>query len=931
MRHLLLASFACTAALAASCSSGTSTHATSSGTGGASTGGAAGTGGDTRSDAGTGGSTGSTTSSDGGPVETKCDDTTFEFPARSGLCVPDPCQPDPCGGKGSCSNLTGASVCTACTRFVDATGGLDTNAGTSSSAPWKTLAAVNAAPLAAGDDVCFKRGEVFSGALTVGKSGAVGNPIRFASYGAGKKPVLTGFSTLRGWTATTAGIWKAPCPSCGARVAAVIIDGANTAMGRTPNLGDANGGYLSYEATIGTPNADSGGYYATPYTGVLGIVDQQLPASPSWTGAEVVIRKIHYVLDRERVTSHTGTNVVYQNPLVSGGYLGVPGWGYFFQDSLQTLDQPGEWYFDPAAKELHVFFGAAGPGSSVVEASSVDTLVTVHGHDHVAFDGLALRGANARGFLVDTATDVTIRSADILFSGATALYASGTDGLTLESSLLQDSNNTGVYVRASRNAVVRSNVVRRTGVLRGGGAAHAEDGNHTGIMIGGIGVTDINTLVEGNLVEDVGYNGIHFVASGVTLKNNVIQRYNLLLDDGGGIYTWRSGQTYVNRKIVGNIVLDGRGAPDGQPTPATLLSSGIYLDNASNDVEVTDNTVAGAANAGLFENYATDIKISGNTLFDNTYQVSLASLAAQPITSNAFSGNLLFARDESQLCLLIASTAGQVPSFGTFDDNFHVRPTPDDRVIRVQTNPAGTSRFYGLAGWQAQYGWDQGGGKTPLVYLPYAITSQGPNLVPTGDFEAGIGGFIAWTSDGSATAKADATGKLGSPGSLSLTFASAADTSVLVYGAASFGAVSSGKSYLIRFNTLGSTELGVLSATLRQTKSPYANLAPPASRTFGTTKVSHEILVTAPTSDPSATFVIAISERSGTTYLDDLQVFEVSAAPVDVDANLRFEINPHSVAKTISLDAAYVDGKNHPYTGTLTLAPYTSAVLLKTP
>ena len=45
--------------------------------------------------------------------------------------------------------------------------------------------------------------------------------------------------------------------------------------------------------------------------------------------------------------------------------------------------------------------------------------------------------------------------------------------------------------------------------------------------------------------------------------------------------------------------------------------------------------------------------------------------------------------------------------------------------------------------------------------------------------------------------------------------------------------------------------------------------------------------------------------------------------------DLRFEYNTTSSNKTISLDANYIDVKNVSYNGTITLAPYTSLVLIK--
>ena len=46
--------------------------------------------------------------------------------------------------------------------------------------------------------------------------------------------------------------------------------------------------------------------------------------------------------------------------------------------------------------------------------------------------------------------------------------------------------------------------------------------------------------------------------------------------------------------------------------------------------------------------------------------------------------------------------------------------------------------------------------------------------------------------------------------------------------------------------------------------------------------------------------------------------------------DLRFEYNATSSSKTINLDANYIDVKNNVYNGSVTLAPYTSVVLIKT-
>jgi len=76
--------------------------------------------------------------------------------------------------------------------YVDSVGGSDSNPGTSEGAPWKSVAKVNAASLAAGDSVLFKAGCVWRETLVVHYSGAEGAPITFGSYGQGSKPILKG-------------------------------------------------------------------------------------------------------------------------------------------------------------------------------------------------------------------------------------------------------------------------------------------------------------------------------------------------------------------------------------------------------------------------------------------------------------------------------------------------------------------------------------------------------------------------------------------------------------------------------------------------------------------------------------------------------------------------------------------------------------------
>ena len=112
--------------------------------------------------------------------------------------------------------LAGALVCVlavgagASTFYLDATGGDDSKDGQSVATAWKTIAKVNAATFAPGDQILFKRGEVWRESLVPPSSGLLGSPIKFDAYGSGDAPTITGYQDLpsASWTLDSGNIWK---------------------------------------------------------------------------------------------------------------------------------------------------------------------------------------------------------------------------------------------------------------------------------------------------------------------------------------------------------------------------------------------------------------------------------------------------------------------------------------------------------------------------------------------------------------------------------------------------------------------------------------------------------------------------------------------------------------------------------------------------
>jgi len=99
------------------------------------------------------------------------------------------------------------------TTYYISSSGNDANNGTSPSTPWKTPNRVTQATFQAGDNILFKRGDVFQGEITqqYGLNGTANQRITFGAYGTGAKPIIYGDMTGATWTKTPGrdSIWQA--------------------------------------------------------------------------------------------------------------------------------------------------------------------------------------------------------------------------------------------------------------------------------------------------------------------------------------------------------------------------------------------------------------------------------------------------------------------------------------------------------------------------------------------------------------------------------------------------------------------------------------------------------------------------------------------------------------------------------------------------
>ncbi len=818
-----------------------------------------------------------------------------------------------------------------CTTYYLSGAGNDQAAGTSAGQAWKSLDRLNLAArqLRPGDSVLFRRGDVFYGTLRLLSSGTAGQPLVFGAYGQGARPVISGFSTAKGWTPEGNGIWSAPAPGAGRALNMVCLNGVPQAIGRYPNRGEADGGYLRYE----------------DYAGNLSITDEQLPAAPDWTGAEIVIRKNHWTAERCRITKQVGRTLYYTyansgiNPIQEPYlYPGLKNSGYFIQNDRRTLDQPGEWFYDSVQQRLFMYTGTGMPGN--VQYSSVDTLVNTGNRRGLAFIDLAFEGANRSALFNRDGGQLSIRRCSFRFVGAKAIHCWNTPDVMIDSvqTYFVLSNAIQVRNRLSDNVTVRNCSIRQTGPFIGMGSFF-DDRDYKAIAV----QVQRNLLIENNVVDSSGLTGIQFQGSHALVQRNLVTHFCYVLDDGAGIYTYvdaspdNPGPPFVNRTIRNNIILFGTGAPGGSVYKAK--AEGIYLDAGSMNMQVLDNTIAHLSYRAIACNNPRDVTIRGNTCFNTGIGWGLARPHVwRDFGQVEMKQNIFYQLSDQQQAGFFLYNALNQPedlsiweamrSAGEIDSNWYTTPEPFG--FQYSYSPAENKPFVypaplSLEQWKAYSGQDQHSQRPALQHPGYQVRRRiGGNLLPGGDFEKGISA-VKISGTGVETAH-DQRGQLGGKGALRIT-CKKAEPNRFIQVVSETVPMEKGKKYLIRFRTAGNSDCGVIRSYLRQAGAPYTALSSVRSLDFTSQAKQHE-LVLAATGTGAGNLVIEIGKSACESYLDDLELYEADASLYPAESWVRFEYNATAAEQRLPLNKKYRQINGNPAGDSLVLAPFSSALLI---
>jgi parallel beta-helix repeat protein len=592
------------------------------------------------------------------------------------------------------------SILSFATTYYVSNSGNDSNSGLTAILAWKTLANVNALTFKAGDQILFQKGDTFYGTITVKNSGSVGNPITFGAYGAGANPILTGFTTITGWTNEGKGIYSKTITSESSTDNIVTINGVNTAMGRWPNTG-----YMTYES----------------HSGNTSITDNQLTGTSNWTGAELVLRRTQWTLNRNLITNHSGSVITY-TPDANTWDGPTDGYGYFIQNDIKTLDVLGEWYYNGTT--LYMYFGANDPSNYTVKISTLDDLFSSGTSystrkNYITADNLTFEGSSLNAVsLVQGTTNWTVKNCTFSLNGRNGIFAEQTSYLTINNNTFSDINNNAIAMHWEQdNFIISNNTISNIGILPGMGAS--DDVSYDAVHIPTSNTVNSNSVVENNLIQHVGHTGIQMQGRGITVKNNIISDFGLVKADVGGIYTTRVNTSTISN----NIILNSNYSIEGIGTNNNAWMQGIYLDDYSHDITISGNTVYNILGDGIGVQSSQNIEVSNNTVFAcGSSQLAINSKTSDTkVTGINVHDNIFIAKSAGNttfpytpLVAIFSTNFSDINTWGIFNNNYYCRPINDDNVFRrYNTTDPWNGAGLTLAQWQTFSGQDANSHKSP--------------------------------------------------------------------------------------------------------------------------------------------------------------------------------------------------------------------------
>lgn len=447
-------------------------------------------------------------------------------------------------------------------------------------------------------------------------SGTRKTPVVYSAYPK-ENPVVTGGRSITGWQPYRDGILAADISSQGfggIHFRQIFFNSKRQILARYPNYDKDNpvtGGWLYMDGDkvpmyqdIANENLHTFKYKPEDRRDWAHPEDVEVMVFPrfNWWNNLIPIRSI----DRENRIITLTNDASYGNRYNDR---------YYYQNALEELDAPGEWFLDKKNQMLY-FQPPSDINKGTVYAPILQTLIEMKDIAYVTFRGLTLECADGTAVILQNCTNCLIAGNTI--RNVSSHAESGESAIAI---------NGGKHNGAAGNDI--SEVGGNAISLDGGDfntlepAGNYADNNyihHVGVYYKqgvGVAVSGVGNRVSHNLIHDCPRFGISWGGNDHLFEYNHIRHCTLETGDTGAIYSWQVDWTKRGTVMRYNYLHDiiGFGQENGKWI-YPYMNWGIYLDDGTCGTHVYGNIVARTVLGGVHYHGGRDNIVENNIMID---------------------------------------------------------------------------------------------------------------------------------------------------------------------------------------------------------------------------------------------------------------------------------------------------------------------------
>jgi gliding motility-associated-like protein len=802
-------------------------------------------------------------------------------------------------------------VASAATYYISSTEGDDTRTAAeaqNAATPWKTLSKLSAITLQPGDQVLLKRGDDFRETYTVKRSGTSGNPIIFSAYGAGTDyPKVKGSNLITGWTPSSfnPSVYYAQVTYA---VKDFFANGKRQTSARFPNTG-----WLKVDAM----------------NGKTGLTDAALTqGSGYFNNAKVRIRTRDWAYEVRTIATYTSGQITFNRAIK---YESGKDFSYYIDGLLSLLDAPGEWYYDAAQGRVYYWPEAGGsPADLKIEGQDRDAGINVDwGQSFVTIQQLEFAHHNKSISVPNNNNTVEIKNCYFHDITSTAIGHGGING-RIESNLIVDCLHRGVQAFAD-NFVMRENDIKNIGIVPGYGVTDELNGEWSAIALSASGK---DVKVSYNRIDKVGYLGMEVGGLNMLVEKNLVQNCLYTLNDGSAISIPFAGSdmTFRNNFMLYSVgSVETKAANSANNDTNKPLGHGFYFGGNNNQrILLQGNTMAYNTGAGIaaIETYTSTIE--NNVVFDNLEGISFLDMTDFGANhQNNIKNNVFYSLAENHPIIYSLQFPGgnQQHNYGTFSNNYYFNPY-SNLAFHFQYNPSGWSyNYYSPSAFRNATGGDPGGKASFLSLSPYVTSCNpagaGTDLIVNGNFNSALAPWVGGGGCGANIAEYSSHPLL-SGGAGSIRNDNCFGAPIMQNGLN----IVANQFYKLTFSCASNT-VSALQVSL--SKQDWTNIGMKDAELFISEplKNTYTYIFKATTTEPNGRLIFANKKPGTKIWIDDISLVPVEVTYDDPKERSQLFINPSDNPKTIALSANYWDIDQNEVSGSLTLAPWTSKILIK--